>query len=61
MTPFTFHPKVTSGALAGALATIITFEANRRGIPIDGGEGAALTVLLSFVAGYFTPSDVAQP
>ena len=30
------HPKVTAGALAGALTVIITAEAARRGFTIDG-------------------------
>ena len=56
------HPKVTSGVVAGALTTILMSELNRRGITISGAEGSAITVLLSFVAGYLTDSgDVPAP
>jgi hypothetical protein len=53
----TLHPKVTAGALAGALTVIITAEAARRGYTIDGTEGASITVVLSLIAGYFVPAD----
>jgi hypothetical protein len=51
-----FHPKVTAAALAGALTTILLAEANRRGYPIDGFEGAAISTVLTFGAGYVAPS-----
>ncbi len=51
------HPKVTAGALAGALTVIATAEAARRGYSIDGTEGASITVVLSVIAGFFMPSD----
>ena len=56
-----FHPKMTAGVFAGAAATMIISEANRRGFPIDGTEGAALTVMLAGLAGYFMPSDDPAP
>lgn len=55
-----FHPKVTTAALAGALTTIIISELGKHGYPIDGSEGAAIAVVLSFFAGWFTPSGGAD-
>lgn len=52
--------KLTAAALAGALTTIIMTEVQRRfGVTIDGNEGAAITTVLMFIAGYLTPH--AQP
>ena len=50
------HPKVTSGALAGAFTAILVAEAQRFGYTIDGVEGASITVIFAFIAGYFTSS-----
>jgi hypothetical protein len=55
-----FHPKVTAGAFAGAVVGMIIAEANRRGIVIDGTEAANITVLVSFVAGFFMPNGSAS-
>ncbi len=55
------HPKVTAGALAGALTVIITAEAARRGFTIDGTEGASITVILSVIAGFFMPNGPEPP
>lgn len=52
-----FHPKVTAGVVAGALTGLIIAEVNRRGITVAPDEAADLTVLLSFAAGWFMPSD----
>ncbi len=52
-----FHPKVTASTFAAALTVIIIAEAQRRGYPIDGTEGASVTTVLSLAAGYFMPSD----
>lgn len=53
--------KVTVAALVGAFVTIMLTEAARRGITIDGNEGAAITTILSFAASYFTPSSAVPP
>lgn len=53
----TFHPKVTAGALSGALVSMIVAECARRGLTIDGTEASSLTVIVSFLVGYFVPSD----
>lgn len=56
------HPRITASALAGALTSIVIAEAGRHGVQIAGDEGSAITVVLSFLAGYFMPSDDApQP
>ena len=52
-----FHPKVTAGVVAGALTAVLVSELSRRGIAIAGDEGAAITVLLTFAAGWFAPSE----
>jgi hypothetical protein len=52
-----FHPKTTAGALAGALTVVLIAEAGRRGVTIDGTEGASITMIFAFIAGYFMPSD----
>lgn len=52
-----FHPKVTAGVLAGALTGIIISELGRRGIQIAADEGSYITVVMTFVAGWFMPSD----
>jgi hypothetical protein len=43
--------------LAGALTSMIISECSRRGVSIDGTEAASLTVILTFLAGYYMPSD----
>jgi ABC-type thiamine transport system ATPase subunit len=52
-----FHPKITASVLAGALTSLLVSEAARHGWAVSGDEGAAITTLLSFIAGYFTPSN----
>lgn len=52
-----FHPKVTAGMFAGAATGILISEASRRGVPIDAGEGANITMLISFAAAWFMPGD----
>ena len=54
------HSKVTAGALAGALIGILVSEADRRGYRLTGEEAADLTVLVSFIAGFFCPSSDAD-
>lgn len=51
------HPKVTAGVVAGAVVSLLIAEANRRGYTIASDEASALTVLLTFAAGYFVPSN----
>lgn len=51
----TLHPKVSAGVVAGAITSLVVAELGRRGIQITGDEGASITVLLSFAAGYFMP------
>ena len=51
----TLAPKVGSSLVAGALTNIIVAECTRRGVTISGDEGAAITTLLMFLAGYFAP------
>lgn len=50
-----FHPKMTASVFGGALATIVITELNRRGITIDGSEGASIAVVIGGVCGYFMP------
>jgi hypothetical protein len=54
------HPKVTAGVVAGAVVSLIVAEATRRGWTIAPDEASALTVLLTFAAGYFVPSNGAD-
>jgi hypothetical protein len=58
--PMALHSKVAAGTLAGALTTIIISELARRGIAISPEESAGITVILSSLAGWLTPS-VPQP
>ncbi len=51
------HPKMSAATLAGALTVIITAEAARRGLTIDGTEGSSITVVLMLLAGFFMPGD----
>ena len=55
-----FHPKMTAGVFGGAIATIVIAELNRRGVTIDGTEGASIAVVIAGVCGYFMPNDDAQ-
>lgn len=52
-----FHPKMTAAVLAGALTVVLVAECKRRGIDIDGTEGSSITLIFSFLAGFFMPSD----
>ena len=52
--------KITASMVAGALTVIIVAEAQRRGYPIDGTEGASISVVLSAIAGYLMPHSQAQ-
>jgi hypothetical protein len=52
--------KITASMVAGALTVIIVAEAQRRGYPIDGTEGASISVVLSAIAGYLIPHSQAQ-
>jgi|SRR5216684_2318908 len=51
------HPKVTAGVVAGALVSLIIAEAKRRGVPIEADEASGITVLLTFLAGFFVPGN----
>jgi hypothetical protein len=51
------HPRLQAAAIAAYLTTIIIAEAGRRGLPISGDEGSAITGLLALLAGWFQPSS----
>jgi hypothetical protein len=54
-------PKVTIGALAGAITTIavgLLDTCAKIDVPAD--VAGAITILLTFVASYFTPSEVQE-
>ena len=55
MATFQPHPKVTAGVLVGAVVGMLITELGRWGIKIDGTEASNITVILSFIAGYFMP------
>ena len=56
-----YHPKTTASALGGALSLILIAELARHGLSIDATEGSALTLIVSYVCGYFAPdSDTTQ-
>jgi hypothetical protein len=55
------HPKVASGMLAGYLTTVLIVECNRRGFPIDGNEGAALTGIFTILGAYLERATTAEP
>ena len=50
------HPKITGATLAGALVGMLVAEAERRGYTISGTEATDLTVIVSFLVGYFVPN-----
>jgi len=52
--------KVNAAGLAGALMTVIAWMLSRRGISMPPDVAAALTTVLSFVAGYLTPPAEAR-
>lgn len=49
--------KVTAGALAGALTVLIVYLAGLFGLEVPTEASSALTLLLSFLASYVTPSE----
>jgi hypothetical protein len=51
------HPRLQAAALAAYLTTIIIAEAGRRGFPISGDEGSAITGVLALLAGWVQPSS----
>jgi hypothetical protein len=51
------HPKVAGTVVAGALTGLLVAELNRRGVTISPDEAADVTVLISFLAGYFIPEN----
>jgi len=59
--------KVTTGALAGAIASMIMLIVNQYVVPdnkLPSEFGAALATILSFLASYFTPpsgNDIIMP
>lgn len=56
-----FHPKITAGALAGALTTLIISRVNRYAPgALDAADGASITVILTFITSYFVPSNGAD-
>jgi hypothetical protein len=49
------HPRLQAAALAAYMTTIIIAEAGRRGFPISGDEGSAITGALALLAGWLQP------
>lgn len=52
-----FHPKFTAQALAGAMVVVLVAEAHRRGIEIDGTEGASIAFIFACIASFLMPPD----
>jgi len=46
------HPKVAAGGIAGAVTVIVVFVADKLGLEIPAEVASALTVVLSFAAGF---------
>lgn len=57
MDAFKLHPKISTSVLAGAITGILISELSRWGVQIDAAEGAHLTLVLSFIAGYLSPGE----
>jgi hypothetical protein len=51
------RPKVAAAGIAGAATTILIFILERLGVEVPADVAAAITALLAFVAGYFTPQS----
>ena len=49
-------PKVAAGGLAGAVSVLVIFSAQQFGVEIPGDVGAAIGVIVAFVASYFRPA-----
>lgn len=50
-------PKVSGGALAGAVAVIVTFVAGQVGLDIPPTVEAAVAILVTVAAGYLIPDN----
>lgn len=48
--------KVTSGALAGALAIILIWVISLFGLEVPGAVGAAIATVFGFITAYMVPS-----
>ena len=46
------HPKVAAGSLAGAVTVLLVFGADKLGLEVPAEVASALTVVLSFAAGF---------
>lgn len=51
------HPKVSAAALAGTITVILMFVLSLFGVTLPAEVSSAITTLLSFLAGYVTPSE----
>jgi hypothetical protein len=51
------QPRVSAGAVAGALAGVIITELARRGVVIDANESSDLTLLIMAGVAYFWPAS----
>ena len=48
--------KVTSGALAGALAIVLIWFISLFGVEVPGAVGAAIATIMAFATAYMVPS-----
>lgn len=48
----TIHPKVAASSLAGAVTILLVFAADKFGLEVPAEVASAITVVLSFIAGY---------
>jgi len=56
--------KVMSGSLGAAVATIVVWVLGATGASVPSGMEFAITTVVTFIFGYFTPSangDIAEP
>ncbi len=53
------HPKVVAGGIAGALTVLIVWGASLAGLDIPPEVASALTVLISFAAGFLKSAPAA--
>ena len=49
-------PKVAAGGIAGAVSVLVIFAAQQFGVEIPGDVGAAIGVIVAFVASYLKPA-----
>jgi len=56
--------KVMSGSLGAAVATIVVWVLGATGVSVPSGMEVAITTVVTFVFGYFTPpanGDIVEP